>query len=135
MSLQNIPGQISGTFDTWTSGSGDAYLAFTIHYVDAPPSNLNDWVMVNKLLALPELDGGHSGANQADVLLRVIDRYNIGPKVSIWAIEAREINLIHSQLGWMTADNATNNDTALHKVAKHVDPSGQWWKAKRCRVR
>ncbi|KAI0706220.1 hypothetical protein BC835DRAFT_1218683, partial [Cytidiella melzeri] len=36
--LKNLPGQISITFDAWTSGSMDPYLSVTAHYIDNLPS-------------------------------------------------------------------------------------------------
>lgn len=37
--------------------------------------------------------------------------------------------------GWFTADNATNNDTAIEMVAGSIDPSGEKWKPIEHRVR
>jgi hypothetical protein len=34
--LKEIPGQVSFTFDSWTSDSGNPYLSVTGHYIDAP---------------------------------------------------------------------------------------------------
>ena len=80
--MQEVPGKISTTFDAWTSHAGDAYLSFTIHYVTAPQDHPTEWRLVNEVLGLPYLEGGHSGSNQADVLVRVINCYGIGSKVS-----------------------------------------------------
>ncbi len=43
--FQNIPGQISCTFDTWTLESLDPYLSITTHYIDAPKEQPHDWVL------------------------------------------------------------------------------------------
>ena len=39
------------------------------------------------------------------------------------------------QLGWFTADNAANNDTAIQAVANAIDPSGMNWDPVAHRVR
>ena len=69
-------------FDAWTSRAGDAYLSFTVHYITAPPDWPKEWQLVNEVLAMPRLEGGHSGSNQADVIMRVVERYDLGCKVS-----------------------------------------------------
>src|SRR6266481_5603754 len=80
--MQEVPGKISMTFDVWKSHARDAYLLFTIHYVTVPQNHPTEWCLVNEVLGLPHLEGGHSGSNQADVLVRVINHYGIGSKVS-----------------------------------------------------
>ena len=60
----------------------DAYLSFTIHYVTVPQDHPTEWCLVNEVLGLPHLEGGHSGLNQADILVRVINCYGISSKVS-----------------------------------------------------
>jgi hypothetical protein len=80
--LQNIPGQISITIDSWTSSAYDPYLAITAHYINSPPDQPNEWSLKNNLLCFTEIDGNHGGANQASIMLRVIDRYDIRDKVS-----------------------------------------------------
>jgi hypothetical protein len=80
--VQDILGKISVTFDGWTSKSRDAYLSFTIHYITSPPDCLMEWQLENEVLALPHLEGGHSSLNQGDVIVRVVDHYEISKKVS-----------------------------------------------------
>jgi hypothetical protein len=75
--FQDIPGQISITFDVWTSGTNDPYLAVTAHYIAAPASQLNSWELHSKTLGYTGIEGNHNGANTAAVILRVIDRYGI----------------------------------------------------------
>ena len=77
---QNTPGQISITFDSWTSGSMDPFLSVTAHYIAVKPEQ---WTLKSQVLAYTHIEGNHSGANTASVLLRVIDRYDIRPKVRI----------------------------------------------------
>lgn len=76
-----MQGQISLTFDGWTSGANDPYLAVTAHYIVANEDQPNDWALKSRLLGYTEIHGNHSGANTAAVILRVVDRYDIRGKV------------------------------------------------------
>ena len=76
-----MPRQISFTFDTWTSGTGDPYASITGHYISAPEGRPQDWELKCKQLAFTPLEGNHSGANMADILVRAVDCYGIREKV------------------------------------------------------
>ncbi|KAG0692109.1 hypothetical protein DFH29DRAFT_883076, partial [Suillus ampliporus] len=39
-----------------------------------------------------------------------------------------ELIVTEDELGWFTADNASNNDTAIEMVARSIDPNGKEWK-------
>jgi hypothetical protein len=80
--IQDIPGQISITFDTWTSDASDPYLGVTAHYIYSEADQPNEWELRSKVLGYTEIQGNHSGANTAAViLLRVVDQYRIRHKV------------------------------------------------------
>src|SRR6266481_2097453 len=98
--MQEVPGKISATFDAWTAHAGDAYLSFTIHYVTAPQDQPTEWRLVNEVLGLPHLKGGHSGSNQADVLVKVINRYGISSKVSsrLRFVSQEKLKVVTAQL-------------------------------------
>lgn len=83
MFLQATQGQISLTFDTWTSDSGHPYLSVTGHYITAPASNPQEWELRSDQLAFTLLEGHHSGANIAQVLFQIIDKYGIQNKVKL----------------------------------------------------
>ena len=80
--MQTAVGQISFTFDSWTSDSGDPYLSVTGHYTSAPPDKPNKWAVRSHQLTFVLLEGRHSGANIGNLLVRVMDRYDIRTKVS-----------------------------------------------------
>jgi hypothetical protein len=50
-----------------------------------------------------EVDGGHSGDNQASVLMDVIEDYDIAPKI-----------------GYLVMDNAFNNDTLVEHLEQQL---------------
>jgi len=106
------------TFDSWTSIPGDPFLSVTAHYIDSPVDKPQEWVLRSDQLAFAHIEGNHSGANIGRILIETIDNYGIRSKV-----------------GWLTADNATNNDTAIQTVADTIDPSGEEWDAVEHRIR
>ena len=73
--------------------------------------------------------GNHSGENIAKILIETIDEYGIQGKVLSYSLHSVSLlyNCTIMQVGWFTADNATNNDTAIRAVAEHIDPSGKNW--------
>lgn len=80
-SQQDISRQISCTFDAWTSSAYGPYLVVTAHYISSPPVQPNSWELCSRVLGFTEIEGNHSGANTAAVILRVIDHYGIQHKV------------------------------------------------------
>ena len=73
---------MSITFDAWTSKAYDPYLAITVHYIDSPADQPDEWQLKSKVLAFQELPGRHNGENLATTLTKVLDRYDIQDKVS-----------------------------------------------------
>lgn len=58
------------------------------------------------LLAIRQLYGSHSGENQAEIIIQVIDEFNLQARV-----------------GYFVTDNAKNNDTAIDIVLTHYFPN------------
>jgi len=82
---KRVSGEISFTFDTWTSegGGSDNYLSVTAHYIDSPKDEPDQWVLRDVQLAFSPLEGHHTGANIASVISGVLERYEIREKVCI----------------------------------------------------
>jgi hypothetical protein len=76
-------GQVSVTFDGWTSKPTDPYLGVTGHWISAPADQPTEWSLQSKVLGLVPIEGCHTGANMAATLLSVIDRYDLRAKVCI----------------------------------------------------
>ena len=93
--LKDIDSKVSLTFNTWTLLVGDPFIGVTAHYINS------QWELKSEQLAFTPLEGDHSGANIRSILIETIDTYGL------W-----------SKMGWITADNATNNDTAIKTVSK-----------------
>lgn len=114
--LANIKGKVSFTFDTWTSDAQDPYLSVTGHYITAPEDRPQDWELKSEQLAFTHFEGNHSGVNMANVLIRTIDRYNLRNKVCINFHHVIFHLTLLLQVGWFTADNASNNGVALREL-------------------
>jgi hypothetical protein len=94
-------------FDTWTSLVGDPFISITAHYITAPTNDPLRWELKSEQLAFTPLIGNHSGANIGSILIDTINTFGLRAKT-----------------GWFTADNATNNDTAIKAVGKEL---GSGW--------
>ena len=79
---QDILVQILCTFDAWTSGAYNPYLAVMAHYISSPPVQPNNWELHLRILGFTKIKGNDSWANTAAVILQVIDCYGIQDKVS-----------------------------------------------------
>ena len=78
---KGVEGEISFTFDTWTSDPGHNFLSVTAHYIDIPKDQPDQWTLREVQLAFAPLEGHHTGANIASVLQGVLERYGIREKV------------------------------------------------------
>lgn len=100
--LAKAKSKVTLSFDIWTAGNKLPLLGIVAHYID------HNYELKVVLLALPEINGSHSGENIAAHLLSVIERFNLCNK-----------------LGFFMADNASSNDKAL-KILKQsistIDP-------------
>lgn len=116
--LESVEGKVSFTFDTWTSGAQDPYLSVTGHYITAPKDRPQDWELKSEQLAFTHFEGNHSGANMANVLFRTIDRFNLRSKVKNQFSSSHFCLTLLLQVGWFTADNASNNGVAVREFSK-----------------
>jgi len=54
----------------------------TVHYIDSPADQPDEWQLKSKVFAFQELPGRHNGEKLATTLIEVLDRYDIQGKVS-----------------------------------------------------
>ena len=80
--LKNLLCKVSFTYDAWTLQPGDPYLSITGHYIDAPPSQPDDWELKTEQLAFEEIKGRHTGKNMAEIISHTVERYELQGKVS-----------------------------------------------------
>ncbi len=95
--LQQSRSLVHLTTDTWNSPNNKELQAITAHFVD------DEGRLQKALLALPELDNGHSGVGVARYVLRAINCYGFKERV-----------------GYITTDNATCNDTLCEELSKEL---------------
>jgi hypothetical protein len=92
--VQSALSKIHFTVDLWSSPNSLAIIGMIGHYI-SDTGNLQ-----HSVLALKELDGAHSGQNQAESIMEVINDYGIASKV-----------------GYFVMDNASNNDTMIKALS------------------
>lgn len=92
--LANTVSKIHLTTDTWHSPNHIEFQAITAHWLG------HDGKLKKALLALSEMLEGHTGILVADEVLKVLKDYGIDPN-----------------LGYITTDNATCNDTLMRSLA------------------
>jgi len=110
--LREARSNIHLSFDLWTSPNYYAIIAIVAHYID------KNGTRQTKLLAMRRLEGEHSGANQAQIVLDVIGEYKIGGRI-----------------GFFMLDNASSNDTAVDIILKTLYPRMSAKQRKRHRLR
>ena len=128
--LQLVPSKISFTFDAWTSEPGDPYLSVTGYQIDAPADAPKDWKLKTEQLAFKCIEGQHTGINMANILVDMVNRYEIRGKVSYLFLLSNYIFNSHFKVGWFTCDGAAVNGTTLHEFEKLLDERDQSWTAK-----
>ena len=124
---KNIPGKVSFTFDTWTSEAGDPYLLMMGHYISSSKEHPQDWKLKSEQLSFTYTEGNHSGANLGGILIRTIDKYAICAKVSVFKHFVCQISYLYKKIGWFTANNASNNFSAIREVGRQLkDDFAEW---------
>lgn len=97
---KNAAGNISFTSDIWSDSNRRPYVALTAHWI-ARDEATGALRLKTGLIAFHDLPGSHTGEALATTMLRLIDRAGATFKI-----------------GHFTLDNASNNDTAMHHLAK-----------------
>jgi hypothetical protein len=92
--LRAATSAIHFSFDLWTSRNLRALCGVNCHFADEY-GNLKTF-----LLALPQQEGKHTGANIAETIAEIITRFDL-----------------QDNIGFFIADNATNNDTCIEALA------------------
>ncbi|KAG1811121.1 uncharacterized protein BJ212DRAFT_1278098, partial [Suillus subaureus] len=86
------------------------------HYIHTQPDKPNDCKLQTEQLAFSPIEGCHTGANMANLLVCTVDWYSLHPKASFHLFLIYVI-LNNNQVGWFTCDNALSNDTCLDAFA------------------
>lgn len=93
--------RISLTTDMWTCNSQNkGYMALTAHYID------DQWRVQKRILSFSIVDGKHTGANIAKVLLDKLLDWNIDRKI-----------------GSITLDKASTNEVVVSELIDKLKPN------------
>jgi len=93
--------RIHFTFHIWTSPNHGAFFGVVTHWMDQTLR------LHSTVLGMRRFKGRHTGENQAKHFWDIIKTYQIT-----------------ANIGYFTLDNASNNDTALKYIAKHLQELG-----------
>jgi hypothetical protein len=86
------------SFDIWTAGSWIGVISIWAYWIDRRGERQR------RLLAFRRIYRSHDGDNQAEIVLEVLEEYEIAAKV-----------------GYFVCDNATSNDNAVAIILKQLD--------------
>lgn len=102
--LRQAISKVHFSVDGWTSPNQLGIMGVVVHFVG------KDRRLHHILLALQELDGAHTGENFADETIALYEDFEI-------------LDLI----GYMMADNASNNDTMATWIDRELGSRGMIW--------
>ena len=90
----------------WLSSNRDLKII-----ISQPRKVINYWYLListslQTLIAIRQLKGPHTGENQAEIIIQVIQEFHL-----------------HKHVGYFVTDNASNNDTAIDIVVAYFFPN------------
>ncbi|KEP45349.1 hAT family dimerization protein [Rhizoctonia solani 123E] len=99
--IKHARGKVSCTTDLWTDDSQRAFMCITAHFHNAQKRQ------VNRLIAFRVIEGSHTGGCLAENFFEVMEEFGIIRK-----------------LGWITMDNASNNDSMMTQLEEYMVTRG-----------
>ncbi|CAE6511697.1 unnamed protein product, partial [Rhizoctonia solani] len=99
--MKSAQGAISLMSDLWTDTNRRSFMAITAHYIN------NSGSLVDQLIAFHKINGHHTGANVGHALFEVLQESGITNKI-----------------GYITLDNASNNNTLMEELANSLQAYG-----------
>ncbi|EUC54139.1 hAT family dimerization protein, partial [Rhizoctonia solani AG-3 Rhs1AP] len=99
--IKHARGKVSCTTDLWTDDSQRAFMCITAHFHNAQKRQ------VNRLIAFRVIEGSHTGGCLAKNFFEVMEEFGIIRK-----------------LGWITMDNASNNDSMMTQLEEYMVTQG-----------
>lgn len=110
--FQQIPFRIHLSFDLWCSPNHPSFLGVVAHWATV------EGTLKSATIGFRRFQGPHSGSNIAELLWKILERFELTKKI-----------------GYITTDNATNNDTAIAELGTYFSQIGIDFKAQESRVR
>lgn len=108
----------------WSDPNRVSYMAVTAHWIT---KGLNgDWMPQTRLLAFKHVKGSHSGVNLAHEIFEILKSAGILHKVWTrpWRFLAHSYHHSSVQIGSITMDNASHNDTTMSFLAIRLAEEG-----------
>ncbi|KAL1949584.1 hypothetical protein VTO73DRAFT_8465 [Trametes versicolor] len=97
-----VKGAVNLTCDAWQASTVDGYFAVTGSWIEEKVPG--EWKLETALFGFVRLNYAHTGKKLGEALYKVVARLKIEHKI-----------------GYITCDNATNNDTMMDHFASHVE--------------
>ncbi|KZT04769.1 uncharacterized protein LAESUDRAFT_657303, partial [Laetiporus sulphureus 93-53] len=118
-------GKISFTTDLWSDPDLAPFMAVTAHWIQAlmvetsagPKHVLK---LRADLIGFHCVPGRHTGQHLSQAFLFLLDRLKITYKVRLMLDNHIEFEQIYVQIGWITMDNASNNDTFIAALEQEL---------------
>lgn len=115
---KNSAGRISLTMDVWSDQNLVPFMGVTAHRIvvtevntAAGPRTLLK--LCSYLIGFSRIPGRHTGDHLAQLLIYILDRLNITHRVSGLVLKPKLYSDMF-KIGWITLDNASNNDTCVN---------------------
>ncbi|CEL61243.1 Putative AC transposase OS=Zea mays PE=2 SV=2 [Rhizoctonia solani AG-1 IB] len=99
--IKHARGRVSCTTDLWSDDSQRSFMCITAHFHNGHRRQ------VNRLIAFRVIEGSHTGGHLAETFFEVMEEFGI----------------VH-KLGWITMDNASNNDTMMTELQDYMVTRG-----------
>ncbi|CUA78313.1 hypothetical protein RSOLAG22IIIB_06998 [Rhizoctonia solani] len=95
--IKHARGRVSCTTDLWSDDSQRSFMCITVHFHN------RHMRQVNRLVAFCVIEGSHAGSHLAETFFEVMEEFGIVRK-----------------LGWITMDNANNNDSMMAQLEEYM---------------
>jgi hypothetical protein len=110
---------VSFTLDAWSNKRKYSFLAVTAHYTVWEGGKL---IIRSRLVAFRFIKGRHTGSQLAHMLFNIFEELGVCHKVLCSNLMRHSSHTLWQQIGVLTMDNASNNDTLMEalKILMHA---------------
>ena len=118
--------------DIWTDITMRGFMAIFASWIqkvvtETPAGTQTEYVHRVDLIGFICVPGHHSGVNLAQVFHFALTQLGITPnKVKLFTVNVLKYFINNCQVGWITSDNARNNDTLMESLAELMGYPLSW---------
>ena len=127
LSLQSdaIKGKINLTCNVWQAENTDGYFVVTGHWVEEGSQGSDmwmEWKVKLSLFGFVHMNCSHDGWQLGHALFKIVAHLKVKHKVCSFNAYLIPVSLwnVHAQIGYITCDNTTNNNTMASYFTSHV---------------